>query len=288
MVALAMVQFGFVVVFSKYAIRAGLPVFSTLAIRFSLSAVLLAGVLIALRRPVAPVPGERLGMVLIGVVGYAVEASFFFGALEHGTAAAVSLLFFTYPVFVTLASWALGQGKPNRLTVASLISAMVGAAVVVATGAGLSIEGIGVVFALGSALTYTGYLVGADHVLKRTSALTGAMWLAGSAGLALGVFAGVQGHFVAPSSWGEWWPVIGMSAGTAGAFFCLLEGLQRLGAVRVAIVSATEPLAAAVLASVFLGESVSLGTAVGGVLILAGAVAVSVSRGAAPAEPPIP
>jgi drug/metabolite transporter (DMT)-like permease len=284
-----MLQFGFVVVLAKVAIRQDLTTFSTLAFRFGIAAILLAAVLAALGRPLVPAPGERIGMILVGTLGYGVEASFFFSAIRHGTAAAVTLLFFTYPVIVTVVTWSLGRGRPNRLTTASLVCAMLGAAIVVATGAGLSIESLGVVFALGSAVSYSAYLVGAEHVLRQTNALTGAMWLAAAAGLGLGVFALATGQFEVPDGPAEWWPIIGMAVATAGAFVCLLGGLQRLGAVRTAIVSAAEPLAAAVLAYVFLGESVGVGIAIGGALIVVGAVAASLAR-AAPrgVEPPVP
>lgn len=288
LVALASAFFGTVVVFGKFAVRTGLPTFSVLAFRFTASALVVAAALIALRRPLAAAPGERLGIVVVGVAGYAVEASFFFSAIRHGTAAAVTLLFFTYPVFVTVASWRLGRGVPNRLTLVALAFAVAGASLVVGTGGGLEIERIGVVFALGSAVSYTGYLVGADHVLRRTNSLTGAMWQAASAGLGLALFAAVTGVFRVPSGWSEWWPILGMAASTAGAFVCLLEGLQRLGAVRTAIISATEPLAAALLAFLFLEESVSLGTALGGALILAGAIGASLARTVRQVEPPIP
>ena len=75
---------------------------------------------------------------------------------------------------------------------------------------------------------------------------------------------------------------------TAGAFVCLLAGLRRLGVIRTSVLSATEPLTAAVLAAVVLGESVRPATVAGGVLILAGAVAASFARAGTPAEAPVP
>lgn len=288
LVGLASLLFGFVVVFGKLALRSGLPVFAMLAVRFGIAAVILAAVLVALRQPLAAERGERGGLVALGIAGYAAEASFFFAALRHGTAAAVTLLFFTYPVLVTLAMWALGRGRPTRLTVGSLACAVTGAAVVVGTGGGLSIEGIGALFAFGSASLYTAYLIGTDHVVKATSPLTTAMWVATSAGAGLGAYSAVTGQFRAPSGWDGWGPVLGMALATAAAFVCLMAGLRRVGPVRTAIISATEPLSAALLAFVFLDESVALGIVIGGVLILAGAVAASVARAAGPAEPPIP
>jgi len=76
-----------------------------------------------------------------------------------------------------------------------------------------------------------------------------------------------------------------MAAFTAGAFVCLFAGLRRLGAVRTSIVAATEPLAAAALAVIFLSERLHAGTVLGGLLILAGAIAASIARQGPAAEP---
>jgi len=288
LVGLASLLFGTVVIFGKLALREGTTVSSLLAIRFGIGAALIAVVLAATGRPLLAARGERMGLSVLAVCGYAVEASFFFAALEHGTAAAVTLLFFTYPVFVTLGAWVLGRGAPAQLTVVALASAVGGAFVVVATGGGLAIEGIGVALALGAALTYTGYLIGADALLKATNPMTSAMWVSGGASAGLFVSAFATGQWVAPSGGVGWWPILGMGLASAGAFVALLAGLQRLGAVRTSIVAATEPLAAAVLGFVFLDESVTVGLVAGGALILAGAVIASIARAATAREQQIP
>lgn len=288
LVGLASVLFGSVVIFGKYALRAGVSVPSMLAVRFGIGAVILAVALILTRRPLVAAPGERTGLAILAVCGYAVEASFFFAAASRGTAATVTLLFFTYPVFVAIGAWLVGQGPPARLTLLALGSAVLGAAVVVGAGGGLSIEPLGVVFALAAALTYTGYLIGADLVLKRSDPMTSAMWVSAGASMGLFVFAFATGQWTAPDGWEAWGPILGMGTASAGAFVCLLAGLQRLGAVRTSIVAATEPLAAAFLGTVFLDEPVTAGTVLGGALILVGAVMASVARAATPQEQQIP
>jgi drug/metabolite transporter (DMT)-like permease len=280
--------FGTVVVLGKVALRSGLPVFSMLATRFAVSAVLLGVICAVLGQPLLAARGERLPIAVVALAGYAVEASLFFTALRHGTAAAVTVLFFTYPVIVALVSMALGHGAPGKRLGASLALSVAGTAVVVGSSGGLSIGTAGVVFALGSAAMYTAFLLGADRAIRRTSALTASMWVAAAASLGLGLYALVSGQAEMPSDWAVWAPIIGMSLATAGAFACSLEGLRRLGPVRTAVISATEPLAAAVLAFLFLREAVSWGTAVGGAAILAGAVIASLAPGAPPAEPPVP
>lgn len=288
LVGVSALQFGLVVLLGKFVRRHGLSVEAMLSIRFGLGAVLLAAALIVLRRPLLAAPGERAGLAILALVGYAVEATFFFTALGHGTVAAVTLLFFTYPVLVTLGTWAIGRGTPARQTILALGCALVGSAIVVGTGAGLQIETLGVVLALASATTFTGYLIGADVVLRRTNALTSAMWVSAGASIGLFLYANAIGRWRLPAGSHEWFLLVGMGLASAGAFVCLMEGIQRIGAVRTAIVSALEPLAAATLAWVFLGEDVTWGIAVGGTLILVAAVAASLARAATPQEQQIP
>lgn len=288
LVALSSLLFGVVVILGRFTADSGIPVTGLLALRFGLCALILAVVLVLTRRPLMAAEGERIGATLVGVAGYAVEASFFFAALRHGNAAPATLLFYTYPAFVTVVSWVLGRGRPTRSTVVALVLGIVGATLVVVGGGNLSIQTLGVVLALCSAITYTGYILGAERVLRRTQPLTSSLWVSGAASAGLTIFAVGTGSFRVPSTLEDWLPILGMSVATAGAFVCMFAGLQRLGAVRTAIISSTEPLAAALLAVAFLGESVGASVALGGVLIVAGAVIASAALGTGAAEPPMP
>ena len=286
-IGLAALLFGMVVVLGKVVER-HLAVPSMLAIRFGIAAVLLGTALAVRREPVLPARGERARLAALAVMGYAFEASLFFLALGHGGAAAVTLLFFTYPVFVALASWAMGRGAPGWLLGVSLVCASTGAALVVLASGGLAISELGVVFALGAALAFSGYLILADMVLKRTPPLAGSMWVSAWAAIGLAVYAMVAGQGDVPGDAAQWIRLMGMGAATAGAFVCLFAGLVRIGPLRTAIVAAAEPLAAAILAAVFLSEPIRTSVALGGILILAGAVTASLARAQAPREPPVP
>lgn len=278
LIAFAALLFGSVVVLGRIATRpGGVPVPALLAMRFAVAAGLLAVALIALRQPFGAAKGEGWRLAGLGVAGYAVEAAFFFSALRHGTAAAATLLFYTYPVLVSAVALLLGRGLPGWLLGSSLACAVAGAAIVAATG-GVDIDSVGVAYALGASVIFSLYLVGAEAVLRKTNSLTGAMWVSAAAAAGLGAFAAATGDAAWPVGWRQWGPVLAMGAFTAGAFVCLFAGLRRLGAVRTAIVSASEPLAAAVLAAVFLGEAVGAGTIGGGLLIVVGAVAAALAR----------
>jgi drug/metabolite transporter (DMT)-like permease len=289
LVLAASTQFGAVVVLGKIATRrGGLPVPTLLSVRFAVSAVLLAVALAVLRQPLRAAKGEGWRLAALGVGGYAVEAAFFFTGLKHGTAAAATVLFFTYPVAVSLIAFLLGRGLPGWLLGGALFAAVGGAAIVGVAGGGADIDGLGVLFELVSSVVYAGYLVGTEGVLKRTNSLTGAVWVATAAAAGLAVYALLTGAAEVPLGWRQWGPILGMGVFTAGAFVTLLGGLRRVGAVRTAILSASEPLTAAAMAAIFLGERVRMGTLGGGILILTAAVAASVARGRSTTAPPVP
>lgn len=290
LVGTSAILFGVVVVLGKVAMEGDLSVFSTLAFRYGASAICLVPILALARRPMLPAKGERGLVFALGAAGYAVESSFFFGALRHGTAAAVTLLFYVYPVIILVASVALGRGRPSRMLLSSLLFAVAGAAMVIVSGGGIEIQALGVAFAFGSAFTFSAYVLGAEHALKRTDPFTASLWVCIGATLGCATFALGSGTLTVPDRAVEWWNVAGMGVGTAAAFICMLSGLRIVGAVRTSIISSMEPLAAAVLAYVLLSESVGLGTFIGGTMILVGAIGASLARplGEEPALEPVP
>lgn len=286
LIALGSLQFGGVVVLGKIVTDGGLPVPAYLAVRFAVAAVLLAAALVVTGQRLAAARGEGWRLAVLGMAGYGLEAGLFFAALRHGSAATTTLLFFTYPVIVTLLVAATGRGLPGGLVVAALCSSVTGAALVVLAGHGLVISGVGVLFALAAALVFSLYLLGVNAVLHRTNSLTGSMWVSAAAAVALAAAATVSGTGARPVGLAQWGPVLGSGVFTAGAFVCLLAGVRRIGPVRAAIVGSTEPLAASVLAVIFLRESLGAATMVGGTLILAGALAASLARRDRPTDPP--
>src|SRR5207244_13063342 len=99
----------------RVATDEGVPVPAFLGLRFGIAAVMMAAVLKAARRPLRAARGEGRRLIALGVFGYSVESTLFFLALRHGGPAAVTLLFFTYPVWVTVLAMATGKGRPGVL-----------------------------------------------------------------------------------------------------------------------------------------------------------------------------
>ncbi|HEY7667732.1 MAG TPA: DMT family transporter [Actinomycetota bacterium] len=277
------VLFAFVVIFGKEVQAGNLP-FVMLAFRFGCQSILLFGALLLLRRPLLPDPGERLALALAGSIGYGSEAAFYFTALNHGSAAAVTLLFYTYPVWVMLVTIALDRRAPQRALFVALGLAIAGSALVILGSGTAQIEGVGILLALCTSLAYTSYLVGTDRHVKTTDPLTAATWLGVGACVANVVYAFAFGATTLPDA-GDWWLIAAMALFSAGAFAGMLAGLQLVGAVRNAIIGVLEPLTVAVLAYLFLDEPVTAAVAVGGALILGGAVLAMLVRTTRTVEP---
>jgi drug/metabolite transporter (DMT)-like permease len=265
--------------------QGGLP-FPMLAIRFAGQSLLLFVVLVALRRPLMPSRGERLPLLLAATLGYGTEAALFFSALNYGKAGAVTLLFYLYPVWVMLATIGLDRRSPGRLLFAALILALGGSAIVIVGGGEVEVEPLGIVLALATSLAYTAYLITVDRTVRTTDPVTAAAWLGAGAATSNVVFSFAFRVEELPPL--DAWPYLaGMALFSAGAFAAMLGGLQLVGAVRNAIIGVMEPLGVAVLAAFFLDERLTVPTAIGGVLILGGAILATLIRTTRVREPDV-
>lgn len=277
LLAVAMgVLFAFVVIFGTNLLHGEAP-FTLLFLRFSVTTVLIAAVAAVTRNPLVPAPGERLGIALAGLFGYGVESAFYFSALNHGSAATVTLLFYVYPVWVMLIASLLDREVPARILVIALSMALGGGAVVILGGGGVAITALGAVLAICCSLVYTGYLTAADRVAKRSSPITTGLWVAAGAALANLTLAIVTGSWTVPTGHLAALRVLAMGAFTAAAFVCLVASLQRIGAVRNGIIGVLEPLTVAVLAALFLDQPITSSVVIGGVLILGAGVLATVT-----------
>lgn len=275
-----------VVITGKPALGGGQP-FTLLAFRFAGTALLLTGAAFASGRALRPAPGEGRAMLAAGFFGYGVESALFFSALRYGTAAAVALLFYTYPVYTMLVAIATKRIPASRSLWLALGFAMIGVTVLVAGGGSLALEGVGVLLALACALGYTLYMTVTDRVLRRSAPMTGAICLASGAAAFNLTLALVSRTFELPSGWEEWRPIVIMAIATAAAFTCVLGAIKRIGAVRTSIIAVSEPLSVAVLGAFVLDEPLTVWIVAGGVLILTAGVIATLARGERAVEPDV-
>lgn len=245
--------------------------------RFGIGGVLLLLLLVVRGLPRLPVRREIVPVFLLGAVGYAIESSLFFAALERGTAAGTAIVFYCYPALVTLIEFARGVERPARRTLVALVASVIGTIVVVAAGADVSFSAAGVAFTLASASTFAIYMLVAREVGRRTGAVTMACWVSLGVATTQLLRAIVTGTVHVPADRALELLVYG--GASAAAFTLSYAALQRIGTARVSVVLTLEAFSAVVLGAVFLDETIRAVQVLGGIAVLIGAAMIGVGQG---------
>jgi drug/metabolite transporter (DMT)-like permease len=211
-------------------------------------------------------------LIAFGVIGLAFVQWFYFLAI-HRLAIGVALLIeYLAPLLVALWARFVYKAPVRRRIWAALALALFGLALIVNLfGGGTSLSTDGVLFALGGAVAYATYVLLAEHVVGGRDPVSLLAW-----GF---LFASVFWAVLTP-----WWSFPGHTLtretslhghlqslhlpvwllagwmivlGTIVPFFLLVSALRHLGASRVAIVAMLEPVAGALVAWAWLGESLN-------------------------------
>ena len=269
--------------------RDGLHAATTLSIRFGIGGLLLVLLVIATGRSIWPAPGERVPAALLGTIGYAFEASLFFAGLERGSAAAITVLFYAYPVGVALIEIALRWIRPTPRLAGALAAGCIGTVIVIVTGADVSVTTSGILFALGAAASFAVYLLATDRMLVSTDNMVRAAWVSTGAGVGMVARALMTGGF--DSTEGFWPRLIAIGVANAAAFGLLFAALPRIGATRTAVVLNVEPVSAVIFGTLFLEEALGPWQLAGGALVVTAATAVALPErqqpeGVLPVHPP--
>lgn len=272
--------YGLTIICNRLLATRGFGPQATLSIRFAVSAAALLVVLVLARRPLVPAPGERLRVLGMGAVLYALQSSLFYAALQRGSAAAVALLFYAYPAFVTLVEVGRSRQLPGPRLLGALALSAAGTVLIVVAGADVAITSAGAAFALAAAVAFAVYLLAGAVAAPRTAAspggalVTGA-WVGVGAAVSLTALGLASGSLRAPGA--DWWLMVANGLATAAAFSLLFAALERLGASRTAVVMTLEALSAVVLGALLLGERLGWVQLVGGLGILVATVLIATS-----------
>ncbi|MHB9002603.1 MAG: DMT family transporter [Coriobacteriia bacterium] len=204
----------------------------------------------------------------------------FLTALDMTDVATAELLGYTGPVFVAvLAPFVTGEAFDRRI-IAPLALSMGGIVVIVAQhGVSLGSERqmIGAGLAFASAITYAALLLRSKRILRGISsgALMLVEYMVASVLLAPLVIAAYARGAV-PSSPGAYGALVTLGVvHTAISGFIFLGGLRQVRTDHAAVLMYIEPVSAVLFAALFLAEPLTPYTIAGGVLVVAGGLAVA-------------
>jgi drug/metabolite transporter, DME family len=229
----------------------------------------------------------RAGTVLVGGVCVAVyQATFFAAVAETGVAVGTVVAIGSAPAFAgLLARTFAGERLGWRWAAATALAGGGVALLVLGAGSGGSVSPAGVGLALVSGAGYAGYTVASKRMLaagEAPEAVMAAVFGTGAV-LLLPVLAIVPaGELATPG--GIALAIYLGAVPTALAYLLFARGLERIGAGETATLTLAEPLTAAALGVILLGERPDLAAGAGAALVLAGLGLLAVRPAAAVAR----
>jgi drug/metabolite transporter (DMT)-like permease len=264
LIAVSAAGFGTLAILGRYAYADGLDAPTILFFRFSLSTVVLVGVLVS-RRESMPRGAVLFRLVGMGALGYVGQAFCYLTALKYASAGLVSLLLYLYPAFVTILSVTVLREHMSRFKVVALSLALIGTALAVGPGGG---RFAGVFLGVSAAVIYSVYIIIGTGVVKEVSAVQSSTVIFASAGAMSGVLMLVKGPQM-PASVAGWAAIASIVViATVLPVVTFLAGLKRTGPTNAAMLSTLEPVVTVLLAALLLEETLKPVTLAGGSLIL--------------------
>jgi len=264
LVAISAAAFGTLAILGRYAYAEGMDTLTVLFLRFSLSAGVMAVLLVTRREPL-PRGLTLLQLVGMGAVGYVGQAFSYLTALKYASSGLVALLLYLYPVFVAILSAIWLHEQITRIKTVALGLALVGTALTVGPEGG---QFLGVLLAISAAAIYSVYIMVGAQVMKRVSAVQSSTVIFASAGGMSGVL--MMGNGPHLPATGAGWAVIGsiVLIATVLPVVAFLAGLERIGPTNAAMLSTLEPVVTVLLAAMLLRETLKPITLLGGGLVL--------------------
>jgi drug/metabolite transporter (DMT)-like permease len=276
---------------SKYLLIGGVPWWRLSELRVTLAvAILVVVVLVTNRRAFRLRRSEIRPLIIYGTFGIAATQSLYFFAIEKLPVGVALLFEFTAPIMVALwFRFVLKEPVRDRVF-AALLLALIGLAMVAQVWQGFSLDAIGVAAALAAAMALALYYLLGERLVEDRDPVSLTMW---GFAVAAAFWAVVAPWWTFPwdtlgfsTPFGENGPVVGawglvaymVVLGTVVPFALVLQSLRHLRATQASVVGMTEPVIAAGIAFVFLGEALTPLQMVGGAVVLLGVLLAETSR----------
>ena len=250
--------------------------------------------IVAIRSPAALRVDRRSWprLAVFGVLGVALVQLFYFLAIRRLEIGIALLIQYLGPLLVAIWARTFGHERVRARIWAALALSLAGLSLIVGVWSGVSLDRLGVIFALISAVIFAAYLLLAEREVAHRDPISLMAW----------------GFFFATVFWTivqPWWsfptrrvgqtiPLEGRLAalhvpvwalvlwvivlGSIVPFTLFVGALRHLSATRVGIAAMLEPVIATIVAWAWLGESLSATQLAGAAIVLAGILLAQTAR----------
>jgi drug/metabolite transporter (DMT)-like permease len=224
------------------------------------------------RRGNVRLPRAALGVGVAGGVAFAINMTMWSTALTMTTAANVTLLDNTAPLWVGLGAWLIFREKLQPSFWLGLTVAMIGATLIVGLDAFRGFEvNPGDLIALAAGIVYAVYLLITQRAREDIDNLT-YLWLFTTSGLiVVALYTAVLGNFFVALPLKSYLALLGLGlVSQLGGWLLINHAMGQLRASLISVTLLGQPITATVLAVPILGEVPDIWIVVGGLITLAG------------------
>jgi drug/metabolite transporter (DMT)-like permease len=218
-------------------------------------------------------------VVALGTFGYSVTTVCLFASYDYIAVGMATTILYLYPALVTVLSLIIYKESINLKKIISLIVSFIGVLSLIGSGTvNLSIRGM--ILALFSALFYSFYVIGVSHnEIKKLNSYLLSFYISLVVAISM-LFIGVSSNSLnfRINFYSLVCIVLLAFISTVVALMAFLEGVRIIGPSRAAIFSNLEPLVSLILGFLILGEKITIGMALGSVLIIISILILSINK----------
>ena len=242
-------------VFGKLAINLGFSPYAVVAFRTSFAAAILFAVILIFYRPFLYIfPVGLAGCILAGVIN-GLGSLLYYQAINRLDVSIGQLLYSLYPFFVAI--WLILDHEPiSRLTIFRVSLAAIATILLISIPT-RTVDPIGALMMIGSAILYAMHLPINQRVLFEVPAPTVALYtLLSMSAVVVPVYL-IFDRTLPPIST-SWMPVFGLTLVTFLSRISLFLGVKKIGGMQTALLGLAELFVTILLGHLLLGERMSL------------------------------
>ena len=219
----------------------------------------------------------------LGLIGYYAASFLDFIGLQYIGAGVGRLILFLYPTLVLLLSFIFLDKRPTRRELTALLVTYAGIVLVLSSQA-IGVQGklfmLGAALVFASALFYAVYLVAGSQLIRRVGSMRFTAYSMAIATVPAVIQFFVLEPFSALALPREIWfyAITLATVSTVLPLFLQAEALRRIGPSEFALIGALGPVSVAITSALGLDEPFTWVQAVGGLLVIAGVLLVSLKR----------
>lgn len=273
------ISFGLIPLFTLPVLSGGMSMDSLICYRFSLAALFVA-ILMLIKKESFRITKSDVPLLILVAIFYDISSLFLLWAYDFLGSGLATILHFTYPILTTLIMMAFFKEKASWPKIVAILMAVAGVAVLsIQKGGNVSLAGVAI--AVLSGLGYASYMV-SINVSSRIKNLKGLkltfyVFLIGDLFLIANSY--ITGTGIQPINGAS--DIVNLLllviVCTIISNQTLIVSIKNIGSVRASVLGAMEPVTAVVVGLLVFGESLTVKSAIGMLIILAAVVIIILS-----------